>query len=256
MSETPKQPKMRTSIATSDATSITIRDQDLVDDLIGKVGFTEMIYRHLAGRYPAPGQARVLDACLVTLMEHGITPSSLIARLMIDSTPDQLQVAVSSGLNAVGNVFVGTMEGCGVILQAASKSDDPAAYLDRAIAEHRDSRTPLPGFGHPFHKPDDPRTPRLLELVYEVGLSGRYCDLLRQMNRQVDAAFGKHLTINATGATAALLLEAGLQPDIFRGIAVISRSAGLVTHIQEERRHPTARRIWQLVEEHTEFVPE
>lgn len=247
---------LRTSIATSDATSITIRGRDLVHDLMGKVSFTEMIYFHLAGRFPSKAEATVLDACLVTIMEHGITPSSLIARFVADSVPDQLQVAVAAGLNVVGEVFVGTMEGCGRILKQGVDAPDPDAYCARVVEESVAAGRRLPGFGHPFHKPDDPRTPRLFEIARSVSLEGRYCDLLRRLSKAVDARFGKHFTINATGGVAALLLEAGLEPDIFRGLAVVSRSAGLVAHVQEERRHPMARKIWSLVEENTRFEAE
>ena len=97
---------MTTSIATSGPSSITVRGKDLVTELMGRVGFTEMMYRHFVGRFPTKGETLLLDTCLVTLMEHGITPSALIARLVADSLPDQLQVAVASGLNAVGPVFV------------------------------------------------------------------------------------------------------------------------------------------------------
>lgn len=247
---------LTTSIATSDASSITVRDMDLVSDIIGKHGFVAMIYRHLAGRFPTDAETVLVDACLVTLMEHGITPSSLVARLMIDSVPEQLQVAVASGLNAVGSVFVGTMEGCGEILMQAVAASDWDATLREAVADHANRKAALPGFGHPFHKPDDPRTPRLLDLAREVGLHGDYCGALVRLNELVDEARGSHLTINATGAVAALLLETGLEPSIFRGIAVISRSAGLVTHVQEERRRPTARRLWSLADEAIAYVPE
>lgn len=245
--------KMQTSIATSDATSITLRGLDLVNDVMGKYGFTEMIYFHLAGRFPSKAEVTLLDACLVTIMEHGITPSSLIARLVTDSLPDELQVAVAAGLNAVGNVFVGTMEGCGVILQEGVSQGDLDGYCRSVVAHHLKTGQRLPGFGHPFHKPDDPRTPRLFEIAASVSMDGRYCDLLRRLNTALDEASGRHVTINATGAVAALLLEAGLDPAIFRGIAVVSRSAGLVAHIQEERQAPMARKIWKLVETHTVY---
>jgi citrate synthase len=196
----------------------------------------------------------VLDACLVTLMEHGWTPTSLIARLALDSVPGQVQVAVAAGLLAVGDVFVGTMEGCGRILQDGVDQPDLDAYCRDVVQTHRSARKAMPGFGHPFHKPDDPRPPRLFAVAAECGMAGRYIDLLQRMSVTLDQAAGRHLTINATGAIAALLLEIGIQPSIMRGIAVVSRAGGLTGHLVEEQQNHAARKIWSLAEEHIPYA--
>lgn len=244
---------IKTHIATSDATSITVRGRDLVNDLMGKVSFTAMLYFLLRGRMPTESQTKVLDACLVTLMEHGWTPTSLIARLAIDSVPSEAQVGIAAGLLAVGDVFVGTMEGAGQILAAGVAQSDTQAYCRDVVAQHRAQKKPLPGFGHPFHKPDDPRPPRLFAIAKEAGCEGRTIALLQQLSAELDRAMGRHLTINATGAIAALLLEIDLPPQVMRCIAVVSRSGGLAGHLAEERETHAARRIWQLVEENIPY---
>lgn len=240
-------PDCHTEIAGSDETSITIRGFDLVDDLIGTRTFTEATYLSMCGRLPNRTETIVLDACLVTLMEHGITPSSLIARMMIDSVPEEVQVAMAAGVSAVGSVFVGTMEGCAGILQAGiQQGGDHDAYCTRVVAEHRAERRALPGFGHPHHKPDDPRSPRLFDVARRAGVDGRYIDLLQRLGKTFDAAIGRHMTINATGAIGALLLEIGVPLQILRGVAVVSRAAGLMAHIREEQDQHSARHIWDL----------
>ena len=244
-----------TSIAHSDASTITIRERDLVDELIGKCTYTEMLYFLIRNRMPTPTETRVLDACLVTLMEHGFTPSSLVARLVADSVPGQVQVAMAAGLTTVSSVFVGTMEGCADILkQGMLEGGDPDAYCQRIIAEHRAAKRLLPGFGHPFHKPDDPRTPRLIAVAREAGVDGHYIDLLLKLSEVFDRTLGKHMTINATGAIGALLLEIGIPADIMRGIAVVSRAGGLIGHIMEEQTNRTARHIWELAEQNIPYV--
>ncbi len=115
--------------------------------------------------------------------------------------------------------------------------------------EYRRARKPIPGFGHHMHKPDDPRTPKLFALAESEGLPGHHIAALRTLSAAVDQRFGKHITINATGAVGALLGEIAIPAPIMRGIAVISRSAGLVAHIAEEQRTPSMRYIWELVEE-------
>ena len=143
---------------------------------------------------------------------------------------------------------MGTMEGCaGLIDEVLSAGDQRAAA--RAIAQrHREQKLPLPGFGHPFHKPDDPRTPKLFEVAREAGVDGKHIAALELLSAEIDDVYGRHLTINATGAIAALLGEITVPSRIARGIAVISRAAGLVAHIAEEQRHPAMKTMWESAE--------
>jgi citrate synthase len=246
-----------TRIATSDASSITIRGLDLMRDLIGECTFTEATYFSMCARMPTRAQTIVLDACLVTLMEHGFTPSSLITRFVIDSVPEEVQVAMAAGLSAVGSVFVGTMEGCAIILkQGIERGGDLDDHCARVVAEHRAARKPLPGFGHPHHKPDDPRSPRLFDVALKAGVDGRYIDLLQRLGTAFDAAVGRHMTINATGAIGALLLEIDVPVEIMRGVAVVSRASGLMAHIREEREQHTARYVWQLAADNIPYAPD
>jgi citrate synthase len=253
MTHSAKPPATRIARHTRDA--IFVREANLVDELIGTLSFTEMMYFQLMGKRPSAAQTRVLDAVLVTLMEHGLTPSVIAARIVYDSSPEAVQAAVAAGLLAVGSTFVGTMEGCaGLIEEVLAAPEGEAAQRAKAIAErHRSAKTPLPGFGHPIHKPDDPRSPRLLSLAEQAGVPGRHIRALRTLAAQVDAVYGRHITINATGAIAALLGEIGIPQPVMRGIAVVSRAAGLVGHIREEQLDPAARRIWQIVEEQVPY---
>ena len=245
-----------TRIATSDAGSVTIRGLDLVDEIIGKRSFTEMIYFLTCGTPPTAMQTKVLDACLVTLMEHGFTPSALVTRMTVDTVPEEVQVAMAAGLLTVGSVFVGTMEGCAALLAKGIASPDTAAWAKATAAEYLDAKRPLPGFGHPFHKPDDPRTPRLFAVAAEAKVEGKYIALLKELSAAVDAHAKRHLTINATGAIGALLLEIGVPSSIMRAIAVISRCGGLAGHIVEEREQHTARQIWKLTEQNIPYEGE
>lgn len=252
---TPSTPT--TSISHSDAHRIFVRGADLVEELIGKLTFTEMFYFELTGRRPTQGQTALLDAVMVTLMEHGLTPSAIATRLIYHSAPENLQGAVAAGLLGVGSTFIGTMEGCAALLEEIRYAPEGTAARARAVAErHLAARQPVHGFGHPFHKPDDPRSIRLLALAAENGLASSHVQALHVLGEAVDAVFGRHLTINATGASAALLGEIGLPQQILRGVAVTSRAAGLVGHILEERRKPAARHIWQLVEHGIPYADE
>lgn len=245
---------MKTRIAKTEADRVTIRGHDLVADLIGVRSFTEMIYFLTVGRMPTAPQVKVLDACLVTLMEHGWTPSSLITRIMIDSVPGEAQVAIASGLLALGSVFAGTSEDCATLLfLGVETGGDLDAYCHEIVASYRARKAAVPGFGHPVHKPDDPRALRLLRIAEEAGLAGPYVQLLHRLSAAMDATFGKHIAINATGAIGALLLEIGLPADLMRGVAVVSRAGGLIGHVAEERQTHSSRHIWKLAEDNIPY---
>ena len=240
--------KQTTSIATSTKDDVFIRDESLCRDLIGKLTFTELIYFQIIGRKPTPEQTAVVDACLVTLMEHGLTPSALATRLVYSSAEEAMQAAVAAGLLAVGSRFVGTTEGCGVLLAQIVAAADRPLEARRIAERHKAEKKSLPGFGHPFHKPDDPRTPVLLALAESKGTAGAHVEAVRLLSASVDAAFGKHITLNATGAIAAVLADAGVPREILRGFALIARAAGLVGHVHEEQKKPAMRAIWEAAE--------
>src|SRR4051812_35980575 len=121
----PVQPT--TSIATSTADDIIVRGQSLTRELLGRLTFTEMIYFQVLGRRPSAAETAVLDGCLLALMEHGLTPSVLAARLVHSSAPEALQGAVAAGLLGVGGRFVGTVEGCAALLDRMVAAPDGAA---------------------------------------------------------------------------------------------------------------------------------
>jgi citrate synthase len=237
-----------TGICTSTTEDVFVRGKSLTKELIGKLSFTEMMFFQVLGRIPSAAEARVVDACLVTLMEHGLTPSALAARLVYSSSSEAVQPAIAAGLLAVGNRFVGTMEGCAKLLGRLLASPDLHGEARRVASEHKNAREPVPGFGHPQHKPDDPRSIRLLELARDQGVAGKHVRALEALGRAVDEAFGKHVTINATGAVAALLGDCGVPHEIQRGFAVVARSAGLVGHVHEEQTKPAMRAIWESAE--------
>jgi len=230
-----------TSLCTSDLTSITVRGRDLVNDLVGELTFTEMLYFLSTGREPDAAQAKVLDACLVTIMEHGINPSTIVARLTSHMVPEEPQVAIAAGLLGIGGQFAGTSEQCAAILQELAREGDVHETAQRLIA----SGQPIPGFGHLHHKPDDPRTPRLFAVAEKAGVKQTHMRLLRALGKAIDEVKGRHITINATGAIGALMLDIDVPLAAIRCFSVVARSAGLTAHVLEEKSNPAARAIWK-----------
>ena len=239
-----------TELCTHSQTSIHYRGDNLAEDVLGQRGFTDVLFSQILNRRPDADDLRVLDAALIAIMEHGLTPSAIATRMVYMSSPENIQSGVAAGLLAVGSQFVGTVENSAILLRQIIDAPEGVEAAARAtVQRYRAERKPIPGFGQHMHKPDDPRAAKLLAIGREhPRFEGRYLQAIEVLSREVDAAFGKHITINATGAVGTLLGELGVPPALMRGFAVISRAAGLVAHIAEEQRIPSARFVWDLVD--------
>jgi citrate synthase len=242
-----KSLKTRIGTPTFDIERLKLRGKNTLTELVGKVTFTESIFLAVTGKLPTPQQVRILDACLVILMDHGITPSALVARLVADTVPTDVQVPIAAGLLTVGNKFMGTIAGCGAILKKGIDSADPDTWAADTVAEFNKTKRRMPGFGHPDYFPDDPRTVRLFEVATEVGLGGRYIALVKRLEAEIEKQGGQKVPLNATGAIGALLCEIDFPVAAMRGVAVISRSAGLLAHALEEIESNTAWPVMQMV---------
>ncbi len=251
-----KEKPIRSDIGWSDATSITLFGKDLPSEILGHLNLGDMGFLELTGRFPNPMESRMFNAMVVTLVEHGMTPSAIVARMTYAGAPESLQGAVAAGLNGLGSVFVGSIEGAARMLYEAMPKQDGTANLPedfnllaKATAQSFQAQGRIvPGIGHPIHKPMDPRTPRLFELARETGFDGPYLKLMQAISDQASQLSGKALPVNATGAIGALCCEMGFDWKICRGLGVMARAVGLVGHILEESRRPMATEIWHSIE--------
>lgn len=242
---------IRSDIAWSSPDSITVRGHDLAGEILGHMDLADFSFLQLTGRRATPEQARVYNAVLITLVEHGLTPSAIAARMTYAGAPESLQAAVAAGLCGLGAVFVGTTEGSARMLTEAlaDGETDLDAAATAIVAGFRERKQLVPGLGHPFHKPIDPRTPRLFEIADENGLSGRHVDLMQRVGAEATRVSGRELPVNATGAIGALTCELGLPWRMVRGLGVMARAIGLVGHILEECEQPLAIELWQRADD-------
>lgn len=250
---TRKTKPIRSDIAWSTHDRIEVHGKSLPNELLGNINLGDMAFIQIVGRMPSPQESIVFNAISVTLVEHGITPSALAARLTYAGAPESLQAAVAAGLCGLGTVFVGSTEGTAKMLYEALAPGTQGADLERiardTVAGFRARGQIVPGLGHPLHKPVDPRAPRLFEIARENGFSGDYIRLEQLICAEAERLSGKMLPVNATGAIGAICCELGLPWNIVRGIGVFARAIGLVGHILEESRQPMAIEIWQRVED-------
>lgn len=243
--------KLKSALGSSTETTITVRGLDLVTDIVGKVSLGDVAFLELKGRLPDERESAVFNAIAVTLVEHGITPSSLATRLTYFGAPESLQGAVAAGLLGMGDRFGGSIEQAARMLQEASATGDTTAVAREIVAGFKARKAIIPGLGHPIHRPADPRTARLFEVAAANGFSGRHVELMELISKEATSALGRPLPVNATGAIAAIASELELPWRVTRGIAVMARAIGLVAHVQEEMNEPMAAEIWSRVESET-----
>jgi crotonobetaine/carnitine-CoA ligase len=246
----------RTWIGSAAPDRITVAGRDLATELMGRVTLTELAYLLVTRREPTPNQTKLLDAVLVALAEHGLTPGALAARLTYTGAPEAAQAAVAAGLLGAGSVFLGPAgdtaqflaDALADALPAEPSDDNLRAAADAAVSARRAAALRIPGLGHPIHRQADPRTVRLYELARELDLLGPHLRLLEHVAAVHEEATGKRLPINGAGAGGAALVDAGVPPGSVRGFVLIARTAGLVGHLAEEAAEPIGRALWDEVE--------
>jgi citrate synthase len=240
-----------TAISTADAASVTVRGRDLASDLMGRVSFTEYFHLLVTGREPTETQAFFLDLLLVAIAEHGLVPTNQAARMTYAADPGALQAAVAAGILGCGSVVLGTAEACGRFLADARGRD-----LRAHVAAIRDAGGKVPGFGHPLHKPVDPRAERILALADERGAAGENVALARAMGPVVAEVWGKPLPMNVSMPIAAVLLDLDFPPTMLKGIPILARTASLLAHLAEESANPIGFRMAAAAEAAIAYRPD
>jgi len=239
----------RTSVGTADADSITVMGRDLAGELMGKVTLSELAFLVVQRRMPSPEETRLFDAVLVSLADHGLTPTVLAARLTHTGAPESLQGAVAAGLLGAGSVFLGVVEDTVRFL------DEVGDDVGGAVAREVEAGRRIPGLGHPIHKLRDPRTPRIYEIADETGLTGVYLTRLREVSAAHAKETGRELPVNGAGVAGAALADLGFPAALLRGFALLARTAGLLGHLAEELQSPIGMRLYREVDERAKYAP-
>ena len=218
---------------------VEVRGRDLTGDLMGRLSFTEYFHLLLTGEEPHDEQRYFLDLLLVAIAEHGMMPTNVAARMTLAADPNALQGAVAAGILGAGPVVLGTAEECARLLQ----EPDPI----EAALRIRDAGGKVPGFGHPVHKPVDPRAVRILELAHERGLHGPHVTIARSLRDDLAP-----LTMNVSMPIAAVMLDLGFSASAVKAVPILARTAGLLAHLAEEREHPLGFLMARAAEEAVE----
>ena len=214
-----------------------------IEQLIGRIGFADMVYLLTRGELPHPAAAKLLEAALVAAVYHGPQAPSIAAARMAVTCGVGINNAMASAINMLGDVHGGAGEQSVALFNAiAQRLSEGKTAMAEAIALEIDALEQqgirhVPGFGHRFH-PLDPRAPRLLALVDEAAktgaVSGRYAAIGRAVEAKLAERAGRAIPMNIDGATGVVYAELGFAPPLCRGLFVLSRSVGALAHAFEE----------------------
>lgn len=245
----------KSHIGGGDADHIRIRGYDLVEDLLDKHDFIDVLCLAILGHFPDQRMRKVINSSLVASIDHGLTPSALATRLTLHGAPESLQGAVAAGLLGAGSRFLGTVEVAARFQQEAMASmtaeEDPCDEALRelatiAVAKARAAGRKIPGVGHPIHVHGDPRTLRAIRVAQEEGYYGKHFRFAQHLADAAGSLLGRPMPLNATGSKAATLLDLGLSPEFGKALTLIGRTAGLVAHAFEERVRPIGQDLWDM----------
>ena len=229
---------------------VEVRGRDLCGDLMGRLSFTEYFHLLLTGTEPTEEQRYFLDLLLIAIAEHGMMPTNVAARMTLAADPGSLQGAVAAGILGAGPVILGTSEECARLLEEARGSGREPREI---VEEIRAAEGKVPGFGHPVHKPLDPRAERILELADERGVSGQNVALARAFRDAVHEVWGKPLTMNVSMPIAAVLLDLGFPAATVKAVPILARTAGLLAHLAEELEQPIGFALGAAAEEAVDY---
>ena len=231
-----------TAIAEVQEDDVLVRGYRL-SELVGEVTFVDTIFLVHTGELPTRAKREMLDAIFVSLIEHGISPSTIITRILVScGTPSQ--AAIAGGVVSIADWHGGAGEQLSQLLAelvTAATTESGSIDMDalenktrQVVAEYRASGRRFAGFFHPMHSDGDPRAISLLGLADELGVSGKYSLAARTLEAEIERARGRRLPLNVTGAVAAVLQDLGFSWQAVRGLVIAARSAGLVAHVVEE----------------------
>lgn len=226
----------QTSIIDMAPGRISLRGQP-IEDLIGRIGFAEVIWLMVTGERIEGSRARLFEAALVAAVDHGPQAPSIAAARMAATCGIGLQSTMATGLNMLGDVHGGAGEQAVTLYRIIEEAG--LAKLDESLADWRAQHGRyVPGFGHRFHKPTDPRAPRLLALVdtaaEDGAVGGAYAGIARAIENHLANERGKPVPLNIDGATAVIYAELGCPPQLARGFFGLSRSVGILAHAWEQ----------------------
>ncbi len=237
----------KTAITKIEPNKISVRGYP-VDELMGRISFPQAVYLILKGELPPENVSKLMEAILVSSIDHGATPPSTLTAITIASTGAPLNSALAGGILAISKWHGGAIEACMNILHTVKqKAEKTSVSIEEAaeelVKEYRQGKKKISGFGHRFHT-QDPRSRKLFQLADELKIAGPFTRIARALEAAIERNLGKKLPINVDGAIATMLCELDFPSALANAFFIMARVPGMVAHIYEEQtRYKPMRKI-------------
>jgi citryl-CoA lyase len=238
--------RWNTALTCIEPNKILVRGYPL-DEVMGRLTFGEAIYLLFMGEVPSSGIGRLMEAVLVSFIDHGATPPSTLAARNTATTGAATRACVAAGLLGFGKYHGGDIESCMQFLDTGLEMvRQGASYreaAERVVAACEETNEPPPGFGHRFHT-RDPRAGRLFQMALELEIEGGHIQMIRAVEIVLNenVADDHHVPVNIDGAIAAVCGDLGIPPSVANALFIISRVPGIAAHVEEERVRQTPMR--------------
>ena len=209
-----------------------------ITDIMKRMSYAEAVYLILKGERPSKAEAELMNAILVSSIDHGASPPSALGTRTVISGGNTLNAAIAGGVLVIGDSHGGAIEQAAMIMQEwAGRLDSSGGNVsetaDKLVDWLKETKQRMPGFGHRLHKVD-PRTLKLFEIAERNGYSGKHIELCKAIEKALAEKLGKELPINVDGAIAADISYMGFDWQLGKGFFIISRVPGLLAHAYEE----------------------
>ena len=228
----------RTALTCIEPNKIMVRGYPL-DEMMGRLTFGEAIYLLLMGEVPSPAIGSLMEAVLVSFIDHGATPPSTLSARNTATTGAALRACVASGILGFGRYHGGDIESCMHFLDAGlDHVRKGVSYRDAAdsiVSKCVSAGETIPGFGHRFHT-RDPRAARLFQMALELEAEGEHVQMIRAVEMVMAERAQKDapMPVNIDGAIAAVCGDIGIPPAVANALFIISRVPGIAAHAREE----------------------
>jgi len=245
-----KEETWKTSITQIKKGEIRVRGYDITE-LMDKLSFSQVIFLILKGALPNPKESKMMEAILVSSIDHGATPPSSLTSRAVISGGNPLNASVAGGVLTIGDFHGGAIEQCAKMFQETAKKEGELSSLaSELVKDYSARKMRIPGYGHRLHE-TDPRTVKLFKIAEGLGFSGKHLRLAQEIEKKLEESTGRKLPLNVDGAISAVISDMGFDWRLGKGFFIISRVPGLVAHAYEELiREKPMRRLGNIDSEY------
>jgi citrate synthase len=209
------------------------------EQLIGDHSYAEGVFLTVRGELPTKAEARMTDAMLNSLLDHGFVAASVLAARYAASGNPQLVPGVAAGLLTAGSNTISPQHSAEFLDKAVKMMKQDKLSMEetavRVVVAVRAEKRRIPGLGHPTHKGDDFRAVKLRKIAAECGFLGDKIKMFEAIHDEFLRSTGKQgICINVDGMLGAIMSEMGFRPMQMAAVALLAVLPGIMAHVIEE----------------------